>query len=90
MATIYFTDGTTKQVEPKNKKGFSLAEMQAIVGGLIELLHLSNSKIMVINEEGKINGLPINANATDLVFGCRHPFDIVVGNVLVCNNNQIR
>jgi hypothetical protein len=90
MATIIYTTGATSEVEPKNKKHFSLEEMQTIVGGLIQLIYLDNNKIMVINEEGKLIDLPINVDATEMAFGDMPWDDLIVGNVLVCNNKQIR
>ncbi|MDR1950708.1 MAG: DUF3846 domain-containing protein [Bacteroidales bacterium] len=90
MATIYYTTGATSEVAPKNSKNFSLEEMQSIVGGLIELVYLDNGKIMVINEEGKLIDLPINVDATEMVFGDMPWDDVIIGDVLVCNNKQIR
>ena len=44
----------------------SLEEMQAFVGGRIELILLSNGDHLVINEEGLLDGLPINQTATNM------------------------
>ena len=89
MAKHYKTDGTIKEIEPKNKKHFTLKESQAFVGGLIEIVYLKDSQIMIVNEEGKINNLPINVKATDLIRsqGIR---DIIAGNAFVCDTKQIR
>lgn len=37
-----------------------LEEMQAIVGGYIEVLPIAEGVAIVCNEEGKMNGLPLN------------------------------
>nr|DAE30323.1 MAG TPA: protein of unknown function (DUF3846) [virus sp. ct5rm7] len=65
--------------------------MQAIVGGYVEQVWLDGNTTMFLNEEGKLEGLPLNIEATK-VFRSHHPGtdDFIVGNVLVCNNNQIR
>lgn len=55
MAEIIKTDGTRQAVQPANGTDFKLEEMQAIVGGDIELVFLNETEIMVVNEEGKIN-----------------------------------
>lgn len=91
MAEIIKTDGTCQTVQPANGTDFTLEEMQAIVGGNIELAFLNDTEIMVVNEEGKIDGLDYNHAAT-LEFRNNHPGsdDYIVGNVLVCNNMQIR
>lgn len=68
---------------------FSLEELRGFVGGHIELVRLSKSQVMVVNEEGKVYDLPQNENATMLVniAGIR---DVIVGNVLVCDINKIK
>ena len=44
----------------------SLEDMQEFVGGRIELIFLSNGDHLVINEEGLLDGLPINQKATNI------------------------
>lgn len=91
MAKIIKTDGTCQPVQPANGTDFTLEEMQAIVGGDIELVYLNDTEIMVVNEEGKIDNLDDNRAAT-LVFRKNYPDsdDYIVGDVLVCDNEQIR
>lgn len=84
MAKIIKTDGKEINVEPRNGSDFSLSEMQRIVGGFIECVTLDNGQLMVVNEEGVILEMPYNKKASEL-FG--HP---IVGNVLVCESNQIK
>ncbi len=64
MAEIIKTDGMRQPVQPANGTDFTLEEMQAIVGGDIELVFLNETEIMVVNEEGKINDLAYNPAAT--------------------------
>ena len=57
---IYRTNGTQETVAPKNKKYFTLQELQGFVGGYIEIVFLfaiSDSLVMVVNEEGKLDEL---------------------------------
>lgn len=80
-----------KWVTPKEKT-YTLEELQEFVGGNIELLFIPNSdKCMVVNEEGKIMHLPVNPIATSIfnVFFDNRYHDIIVGNVLLCESNQI-
>ena len=44
----------------------SLEDMQEFVGGRIEIIFLSNGDHLVINEEGLLDGLPINQKATNI------------------------
>ena len=91
MTQIIRTDGTRQKICPANGTDFTLKEMQAIVGGNIELVELDEKTTMVVNEEGKLLGMPYNAGA-DREFHSRFPSskDFIDGNVLICNNNQIR
>lgn len=90
-AKIIKTDGTSVEVQPANGRDFTLEEMQAIVGGDIELVYLNDTEIMVVNEEGKIDDLDDNHAAT-LILEENYPDtdDYIVGDVLVCDNEQIR
>lgn len=67
MATILRVDGSKEEVYPANGRDFQLRELQHIVGGHIEIIQASDG-IMVVNEEGKLQGLPRNEQATALAF----------------------
>jgi hypothetical protein len=82
QATHIKTDGTSEVVNPK-KKFWSLGELQSFVGGFIEFVRLPDDKIMVVNEEGKINGLPENPEATRIYQSHHGANDVIVGNVLI-------
>ena len=91
MARIIKTDGQIVPVEPKNGKDFQLDELQQIVGGYVQLLSLANGagEVMVMNEDGKIEGFPMNYKATQLAAKRLFPGDYIVGDVLVCETGQI-
>ena len=86
---ILFVDGREEFIEPKNGTDFSLEELQAIVGGYIEINPLDDELIMVVNEEGKINCLPLNVRATCIVNGAGIA-DTIVGNVLICRSEMVK
>lgn len=90
MAQILRTNGTWDNVQPANGSDFSLQEVQAIVGGYVELVRLWDGRIMLINEEGKLEGLPLNAEATRLFLVERDGYDVIAGDALVCDNDQFR
>ena len=48
------------------KGSAQLRQLQDIVGGYIEIVNLGGGEVAVVNEEGRINGLPYNANASML------------------------
>lgn len=85
---IYQTDGNVIE-KTFSKKNITLKDMQNIVKGYIEFLYLKDDLIMVINEEGKLNSLPVNVKATRLVQE-RGINDLIVGDVLVVNKNLIK
>jgi len=66
MATVYYANGETKEVQPANGTDFKLNEVRDIVEGYIEVVNLPDGRIMLINEEGKLEGLPLNEAATKL------------------------
>ena len=90
MAKIYRTSGEIVDIEPKNGNDFQLKELNDIVGGCIELVTLPNDEFMVVNEEGKIRGLPVNDNATEIYQRKIGRWDYIVGDCLICKTSQIR
>ena len=88
-SVIYHPDMKTEQVKPENGKYFKLEELQSIVGGYIECLYLKDNMTMVVNEEGKLDGLPFNNMATEIALNSGY-FDNIVGSVLVCQTKLIK
>jgi hypothetical protein len=66
MATIIYPDGQEEPTEPANGQYSSLAELQKIVEGMIEIVPCRDGRIMVANEESKILELERNDKATAL------------------------
>ncbi len=87
MATILYPDGTSQEVQPTDGVSFHLEQLRAIVGGYIEIIPTRDRRIMVLNEEGKLEGLPRNEQATALVdFPTREDYDrlkAVLGDALI-------
>ena len=88
MAQIIYTDGLTKAVTPKNGTDFQLDELKAIVGGYIEIVETIDGRLLVLDEEGKLKDKPINMKATRLYK--QGMFDFIVGDVLVCETDEIK
>ena len=76
------TDGTTEEYDDNTLEG-----MQAAVGGYIQIVNTKDGKLMVMNEEGKLEGLEFNETATKMVE--LFPGDYVAGNVLIAEQNEI-
>ena len=61
----------------------TLEAMQAYVGGYIECIPLTQEIIMIVNENGKIMGMPINR----YWISKGKPIDAIVGNILCVRNS---
>ena len=81
---IIKSDGSRIVIEPKNGTDFQLSELQEIVGGMIEIVYLSNERIMVVNEEGLLLDLPYNADASVMAM------NVIVGDVLICDSDKVK
>ena len=83
-------NGETKDVSPMNGTDFSLEEAQGFVGGYIEVVRLSPTQIMIVNEEGIIRGMRLNENAS-LIATMSHGFSYpIYGDVLVCPDEMLK
>lgn len=90
MAKVLKMDGGEWLVSPKNGTDFQPDELQGIVGGYIEAAAIGNGLIMVMNEEGKLKGLPLNARASQEYFMAYGVYEPIVGNVLICKSEEVR
>ena len=88
MGQFIKTNGEVQEVTPQNGKHFSLEELQGFVEGYIEIVSIGE-KHMVVNEEGKLNGLEINARATFIFSQHYRHRDVIVGNVLLAEPGEI-
>lgn len=93
MGKVIKPNGDEFEVTPMNNNDFSLDELQDLVDGYIECLYFKDdsSRIMVINEEGKLNGLHYNPIATVIAIqqGLIGIGDYIVGNALICEPGEI-
>ena len=90
MATIYKTTGEVIEVSPKNGTDFSLEELQAIVGGYIEVVSLRDGRLICVDEEGKLKGYERNHKATDVFRAAIRTNDFIVGDALVCDVEEVK
>lgn len=90
MAEIYKVDGSVISAKPKNNKYFSLKELQTIVKGYIQIVDLGGDKLMVCNEEGAINGMPVNKKASEIFANSTINRPVYIhGDVLICKSNEL-
>jgi hypothetical protein len=89
MATLIPATTTTEVTTIPTPKG--LEEYQALVGGYIEVVTLPDGRALVLDEEGKLKGRPLNRRATALWHEAA-PYarrDVLVGDVVVCTPDEI-
>ena len=88
MAELIKHTGETIKIEPENGLNFKLQELYKILDcKLIELASTKDGRLIVLDEEGKLEDKSINTEATKLYRYNEH--DVIVGDVIICNNNQI-
>ena len=90
MAQIIKSNGQVIETAPKNGTDFQLEELKSIVGGYIEIVNLRDGRLICLNEEGKLYNLPYNYKATDILRAAFRTNDFIVGDVLVCKEDEIQ
>ena len=89
MATIIKADSSKVNVKPLGANGkLTLEQLQEAVGGFIEHLMLPNGHIF-FDEEGKLKGKAYNEQATLLVRGIIAHDDMIVGDAIVCKDEEV-
>lgn len=83
-------NGEVEKVTPANGKDFKYEELTKFVDGFIETVNVGDNGILVMNEEGKLQGRPVNKRATRLTFGILAGNDYIVGNVILCTKDMVK
>lgn len=78
-------DGEAPYIEEADKSNL-LEFLQKQVGGFIEALNLNDGNLAIINEEGKINRLPLNVPASKYIQTSFQ--DVVAGTMVVVGNDK--
>lgn len=83
-------EGSVEEISPNDGKEFQLEEAQNRVEGYIEIVHLTEKQIMIVNEEGKFDK-QFNPMATAIA-ELHHALwkgDYICGNVVVCPSSML-
>jgi hypothetical protein len=90
MAILLKAAGGVEEVRPAHGRTFVLEELQAFVGGYIEVVRTVGGQWLVLNEDGKRLNLPPNERATGiLLVSGGIPSDVVAGDVLLADSVEI-
>lgn len=94
MALIITPNYEVTPIEPENGK-FTLGQLQSIVEGYIELIHIGEKELMIVNEEGLLRNMQVNDVATNylnirkLYVGENPVTTPIVGVALFCASGEI-
>jgi hypothetical protein len=92
MATLLFSDGTERAIEPKSGRSFALTELyRHLACDTVELVRLKDGRPMFIDEDakGKVPAPTLNARATALLHEAGGlPWDVVLGPALICTPDE--
>jgi len=93
MAVLFRADGTRATLTPASPAGFSLSQLQALIGGYLEMLPLPSPPslppggrlVLFLDEEGKLKDRPLNVDATALAhaYDALSLYDYLAGDVLM-------
>ena len=86
MATLIEWNGKETEIHPKNpQRGFTREELSELTGGIPQISSLSDGRLMVVDEMGKLAlpRQPVNLKATRLYAAGSETGWAVVGNVVV-------
>jgi hypothetical protein len=89
-ATLYTTDNKITDIVPADGKQFTLKELQGFVKGYIEIAYIQDDMIFVCNEEGKLENLSVNFNATAIWMINFGPTDVIVGDVAIIHKSLMQ
>jgi len=90
MAVIIRATGEYEDIEGKGENNtLTYSQMVEAVGGYIETVPTNDGKVMILDEEGKLKSKPLNIKATKMVEGVIMADDVIVGDVIVCENSEI-
>ena len=87
--TVYKADGSKEEHILWNNYKLQMEEIQEIVGGYFEYVSLSDGRLIIVNEEGLLQGLPVNIEATNILRRDHSTTQYIVGNAIVCDADMV-
>lgn len=89
-AYLIDADDRIREISPADGHEFGLDEVRKLVGGYIEVVYLDDSRIMVVNEEGKFSKR-YNMLATGIaeLHRALGPGDYICGDAVVCPSSML-
>ena len=88
MALLIAPSGQVRRVVPADGPCFTTEELGALVEGRLDCVHLPHGRLLWINTEGKLHGLPSNPLATILARSRLHPGNYIAGPAVVMTRQE--
>lgn len=83
MALLIHSSGEFEPIIPKNGSTFTDDELRTLVDGYLGCIAFPDGRLMWIDEEGLLQGKPINMTATNLVFDFLQRDVLIVGRAVM-------
>ena len=86
MATLYEPSGRDSEYTPRNGKKVTLAELQALAGGYIEMVRIpgdAGRRAFFVDEDGRLKKLKPNVRASHLAG------QLLAGNAVLCPPKEV-
>lgn len=100
MAYLFKVDGSITKIEiDRSTERSGYDQMVKLVGGYIQMVDTWRGEVLICNEEGKLDKLPLNSNAT-LLYNTQNgfnaispdnvftPFDVIVGDCILASKEE--
>lgn len=88
MKSVIVLIGADGRARPA-PEGFGFEDAQEYVGGLVQVVWMDDGWAMLLNEEGKLDALPRNPFATELVGGYLLRGDWIAGNAILLDPSGV-
>ncbi len=95
MAKFFTADSSaeSRPISPANGEKFTFEELYPILGcDTIEVVDLEDGRCLLIDENGKLTGKPLNDQATfeAVAAGALMESDFIAGHAVLCSGSQLR
>jgi hypothetical protein len=100
MAHLFKVNGGIEEIEiDRSTETSGYNQLVELVGGIIQYIGAWDGRVFIVSEEGKLNKLPLNSNATLLCHvqngfsaihkdGTLHLFDVIVGDCILATKEE--
>jgi hypothetical protein len=85
MATLMRTDGSTEEIKDIHLVPYD--QLRSLLDGPVEYIYFDDGRVLLVNEEFKFRGFPLNLQATTLIDG---HYDKVHGPAIIMSAEEFQ